>query len=235
MANRSRRRKRKAKLRAQPALLILLMLMTCVLAYSSWRGNSFDRQPARNLSMEQARAMNASIPFVDQHGLTAKPYRFRGSPAAREQAIRCLASAALYEVGDDQRGQRAVIQVILNRVRSPAYPKTVCGVVYQGSDRMTGCQFSFTCDGSETRRAEHAGWPAARQLATSALSGSVFSPVGRATHYHADWIVPYWIDSMDKIAQVNTHIFYAPHHRSLRDLLWRFTGKTKARGSSAAS
>jgi spore germination cell wall hydrolase CwlJ-like protein len=169
--------------------------------------------PSRNrpLTAEQARAVNAGIPFVTASPRIAKPYRFVGTPAARTQAIQCLATAALYEAGSDARGQKAVIQVVLNRLRLPQYPKTVCGVVYQGAERATGCQFSFTCDGSLVRRPEHAGWIAAREAARQALGGYVFAPVGTATHYHTDWIVPYWIGTLDKIARVNTHIFYRPH------------------------
>ena len=158
--------------------------------------------------MEQARSANAAIPIVSDKLIPAKPFYFRGSLAAREQALQCLATAALYEAGDDERGQKAVIQVVLNRVRLAGYPKTVCGVVYQGASRPTGCQFSFTCDGSQTRRPEHAGWAAARSAAEHALSGSVFHPVGTATHYHADWIVPHWIGSLDKVAKIESHIFY---------------------------
>ncbi|WP_332836117.1 cell wall hydrolase [Flavisphingomonas formosensis] len=162
------------------------------------------------LSMEQARAINAAIPFVKGRGGAAPPYFFRGTPAARLQATDCLATAALYEAGADVRGQRAVMQVILNRVRAPGFPKTVCGVVYQGSQRKTGCQFSFTCDGSRQRRPERTGWVDARLRARHALAGTVFKPVGMATHYHTDWIVPYWISSLDKIAKVHSHIFYRP-------------------------
>lgn len=88
------------------------------------------------------------------------------------------------------------------------FPRTICGVVYQGFDRTTGCQFSFTCDGSIRRRTKHFGWSAARRVASEALAGHVFADVGRATHYHADWIVPYWRDSMTKVAKVDTHLFY---------------------------
>ncbi len=161
--------------------------------------------------MEQARSANAAVPFVSGKLVPAKPFHFHGTPAAREQAIQCLATAALYEVGDDERGQQAVIQVVLNRVRIAGYPKTVCGVVYQGAARPTGCQFSFTCDGSQARRPEHAGWTTARSAAQRGLSGYVFRSVGTATHYHADWVVPYWIGSLDKIAKVESHIFYRPH------------------------
>lgn len=161
--------------------------------------------------MDEARVANAAIPFVDGRLKPAAPFHFRGKLAAREQATECLATAAVYEAGDDERGQKAVIQVVLNRVRLPSYPKTVCGVVYQGASRSTGCQFSFSCDGSRTRRPEHLGWEAARRAAKRALSGRVFRPVGTATHYHTDWIMPYWIGSLDKIAQIDSHIFYRPH------------------------
>lgn len=158
--------------------------------------------------MDEARAANAAIPFAEARPVPARPFLFHGTPAGREQAAECLATAALYEAGDDPRGQRAIMQVVLNRVRRPGFPKTICGVVYQGAARKTGCQFSFTCDGSMQRRPERSGWGAARKAAKRALAGHVFRPVGTATHYHTDWIVPYWIDSLDKIAKVRTHIFY---------------------------
>ncbi|RZF63047.1 cell wall hydrolase [Sphingomonas populi] len=166
-----------------------------------------DTRP-KPMTMAQARASNAAVPIDTRRRLAAAPYRFRGGPAQREQAAECLATAALYEAGDDARGQQAVIQVILNRVRAPGFPRTICGVVYQGYTRATGCQFSFTCDRSFDRRPVHLGWAAARRAAKRALAGRVFAEVGRATHYHADWMVPYWRDSLAKIARVGSHVFY---------------------------
>lgn len=160
------------------------------------------------MTMAQARASNAAVPIVADRRGGAAAFHFHGGAAAREQAADCLATAALYEAGDDRRGQRAVIQVILNRVRAPGFPATICGVVYQGSDRLTGCQFSFTCDGSLKRRPVHYGWTRARLAARRALAGTVFPAVGTATHYHADWVVPYWRSSMTKVARVGQHLFY---------------------------
>lgn len=159
-------------------------------------------------TMEEARAFNADVPFVRRRAEPAEPFRFHGTVAARTQAIECLATAAVYEAGSDKKGQMAVIQVVLNRVRLRWFPHTVCGVVYEGSARPTGCQFSFTCDGSRTRRPEHQGWGTARSAAKRALGGYVFAPVGKATQYHTESTVPYWIGSFDKIAQVRSHIFY---------------------------
>ncbi|WP_420136654.1 cell wall hydrolase [Sphingomonas sp.] len=162
----------------------------------------------RPMTMAAARASNALIPIDPSRRGRAAGFHLRKRPAAARRAVECLATAALYEVGDDPQGQRAVMQVILNRVRARGFPGTVCGVVYQGSTRATGCQFSFTCDGSVQRRPIRAGWAGARRRARAALTGAVDEDVGRATHYHADWVVPYWRDSMVKIARVGPHLFY---------------------------
>ena len=187
---------------------VILLLPTL---RDAWRRSN--ERAGGALTMEKARKTNASIPLVPELG-KARAFHFHGSSAARVQALDCLATAAVYEAGDDERGQKAVMQVVLNRLARPGYPKTVCGVVYQGATRTTGCQFSFSCDGSQVRRPERAGWSTARTAARRAPSGRVFRPVGAATHYHADWVVPYWIGSLDKIAQVEGHIFFRPRQHA---------------------
>ena len=159
-------------------------------------------------AMEQARVSNLADPFFAGLIQPATPFRFTGSMADRSNARDCLALAAMAEAGNTDQGQRAVIQVILNRVRHPAFAKTVCGVVFQGSQRQTGCQFTFTCDGSLTRRYGDAAWEAARTRANEALGGRVDAAVGTATHYHTDWVYPSWSPKLQKIAQVETHLFY---------------------------
>ena len=173
-----------------------------------WTPPSRLSDPNKPLTMAQARVANAAVPIRADRRIRATAFRWGGGSAAREQATECLATAALYEAGDDARGQRAVIQTILNRARAPGFPRTICGVVYQGYDRATGCQFSFTCDGSFRRRPVHLGWGSARRRARRALDGAVFAEVGKATHYHADWVVPYWQHSMTKVARVGAHLFY---------------------------
>lgn len=157
---------------------------------------------------DDARAFNATIPFSTAPNPAARPFRFAGGEDDRTRAVDCLTSAVLYEAGDDPVGQRAVAQVVLNRARHPAYPNTVCGVVFQGSERRTGCQFTFTCDGALRRTYSAAAWNRARELATAAIGGRVDPSVGHATHYHTDWVVPYWSSSLDKIVEVNTHLFF---------------------------
>ena len=154
-------------------------------------------------------AINAAVPFSSLPNPAAAPFRFAGSDEDRARSIDCLAAAMIYEAGGgDDEGQRAVAQVVLNRVRHPAYPKSVCRVVFQGSERTTGCQFTFTCDGALARVMSETAWRDARLRAAAALDGRVYAPVGYATHYHTNWVVPYWSSSLDKIAQVGTHLFF---------------------------
>ena len=162
-----------------------------------------------DLSPDDARAFNATVPFSTAPNPAARPFRFAGGPDDLARATDCMAAGILYEAGDDTLGERAVAQVVLNRLHHPAFPKTVCGVVFEGQDRSTGCQFSFSCDGAITRwHPTDDAWRRAREVAAAALSGAVFKPVGYATHYHTDWVVPYWQSSLDKITAVNTHLFF---------------------------
>ena len=162
------------------------------------------------ISAEQAVRINRSIPLLPAREAAAKPFGLgNANGAAREAALNCLAQAVYYEAGrESDDGQRAVAQVVLNRVRHPAFPASVCGVVYEGATRPTGCQFTFTCDGSLVRRPDAAGWDRARRIAAAALQGSVYRPVGNATHYHADYVVPVWAASLAKTDVVGTHLFY---------------------------
>ena len=163
----------------------------------------------RQVAPDQAVKINADIPVVGGPNPSASPFVFKGNAAAHTQALNCLASATYYEAGNqDADGERAVAQVVLNRVRHPAFPASICRVVYEGSTRSTGCQFTFTCDGSLNRRPDADGWRRSMAVAEAALSGFVYAPVGWATHYHANYVVPYWASSMSKSAVVGDHLFY---------------------------
>ncbi len=163
----------------------------------------------KQVAPDQALKINAAIPVASGPNPVAVPFVFKGNASARSQALQCLASAVYYEAGNqDADGERAVAQVVLNRVRHPAFPASVCGVVYEGSTRTTGCQFTFTCDGSLYRQPDANGWRRAYEVAEAALSGYVYAPVGYATHYHADYVVPYWASTLAKNAIVGAHIFY---------------------------
>lgn len=155
-----------------------------------------------------ARARNTAVAFWPGPLDAARPFAFQGSEVDRARALDCLATAVLYEAGDDTVGEAAVAQVVLNRVRHPAFPATVCGVVYQGAERATGCQFTFTCDGSLRRQMPDAAWRRAREVARRALAGGVDRTVGLATHYHTDWVYPYWSPELRKLARVGSHLFF---------------------------
>jgi spore germination cell wall hydrolase CwlJ-like protein len=141
----------------------------------------------------------------------ALAFRYHGESQAEfeERERRCLATAIYFEArGEPKRGQIAVGQVILNRVRSPIFPETICGVVYQGQMHK-GCQFSFTCDGHTDNPKDDAQWSLAQDLANKIMSGEEWLPeVGYSTYYHANYVSPDWARSMNKIDKIGRHIFY---------------------------
>lgn len=141
-------------------------------------------------------------------------YASRGDAQSYARASDCLTAAIYYEAASESdAGQRAVAQVVLNRVYHPSWPNTVCGVVFQGSERTTGCQFTFTCDGALARKPSRGGWDRARRIAVAALNGEVFEPVGDATNYHTIWIRPWWAPSLSNLTTIGAHTFYRPHGR----------------------
>jgi hypothetical protein len=140
--------------------------------------------------------------------------RVAAAKPGRARELTCLTQAVYFEArGESVRGQQAVATVIMNRVKNPNFPKTVCGVVYQGAAHRNGCQFSFACDGQAERVVEHTAWDRARSVAARALSGAVLRDIGSATHFHATGVDPEWGSRMLRVAQVGLHVFYRfnPH------------------------
>ncbi|WP_114953131.1 cell wall hydrolase [Sphingosinicella terrae] len=138
-------------------------------------------------------------------------FAFRGRTATDQlRSLDCLAQAVYYEAASESEdGQRAVAQVVLNRVRHPAWPNSVCGVVYQGPMRPGGgCQFTFTCDGSLGRPAGGIAWARARALAAEALAGRVHAAVGNSTHYHTHAVSPSWAPRLQPTLSIGAHAFY---------------------------
>jgi spore germination cell wall hydrolase CwlJ-like protein len=123
----------------------------------------------------------------------------------------CLARAVYFEArSESERGQMAVAKVILNRVKSPKYPNTICGVVYQGTHRRNSCQFSFACDGLPDDVKQPGAWINAKRIAQKAIAGDpkTAAMLGGALHYHADYVKPKWAKHMRKAIKIGTHIFY---------------------------
>ncbi len=158
---------------------------------------------------EAAEEVNALRPFSTLPIRPMRPFVLQADSADQARALTCLAQAVYYESAREPAvGQAAVAQVVLNRLRHPAYPKSVCGVVYQGAARATGCQFTFTCDGSLAHPPPPALWTQAQMVARKALGGFVMKDVGSATHYHAAYVAPYWAPTLVKMKQIGQHIFY---------------------------
>jgi spore germination cell wall hydrolase CwlJ-like protein len=146
--------------------------------------------------------------------LTQRLQQREAHPEVLQQArdLDCLTDAVYYESrGEALRGQQAVAQVVMNRLKNPRFPKTVCGVVFQRAS--AGCQFSFACDGAMRHARDRDAWDEARRVAARSLSGFVLRDVGSATHYHTVDVSPGWGPKMLRVAQVGLHIFYRrnPH------------------------
>jgi hypothetical protein len=175
--------------------------------------------PLETFLPQQTLALGAAQALVDNYArpltrINPTPPSFDStwlSETDRVAAGTCLATAIYYEAnGEPPSGQQAVAQVVLNRLRNPHYPKSVCAVVYEGAERRTGCQFTFACDGSLARRPSPEGMARARRVADAALHGMVSTLAGQATHYHTVWIVPRWAGELLKVAIIGHHVFYRP-------------------------
>ncbi len=127
-----------------------------------------------------------------------------------EKEQRCLAEAIYFEArGESEEGQVAVAQVVLNRVKNPSYPNSICGVVYQNQHKRNRCQFSFACDGIKDRISQPKSWSLAQRLAKEVIGGKQYSKmVDASTHYHATYVNPRWAKAMAKRGKVGLHIFY---------------------------
>ncbi len=131
-------------------------------------------------------------------------------PDNLDKEQRCLAEAVYFEArSESEEGQAAVAQVVLNRVRSGLYPSSICGVVYQNRHRHLACQFTFACEGKSLRIAEPDSWDDAKRVASAVLEGKTYlADVGGATHYHANYVRPYWSRRLKKMDVIGRHIFY---------------------------
>ncbi len=209
---------------------LIFFAFICVGAASWWfSGEANDAQPvqisiqqAKNLASltegEAAEIVTEGTSAHDRNALIplsgGKLQRLSGFSAldgtdgSYGTALKCMTQAIYYEAANEPaQGKRAVAQVVLNRMRHPAYPSSVCGVVYDGANKRV-CQFSFTCDGSLLRAPMARQWKESLAVAKAALTGTIEPSVGTATHYHADYVVPRWAYNLGKIDKIGVHIFY---------------------------
>ena len=192
----------------------------CVLAFASSPPNAVAADeptaPAMRANvLALAPGVVAMAPIPDAVSVTTGPDgATRATAVDRPQGEKnCLATAIYFEArGESTKGQKAVAEVVLTRARTPGRPKTICGVVYEGAGRATGCQFSFACDGVSDRVRDAAAWLHAERVATTVMrTRDRTNPVARgATYYHASYVTPSWATHMIKVAQIGSHIFYRP-------------------------
>jgi len=171
--------------------------------------NPKDAAPAT--TKNETIANKGEVTGAEQHPKTPAE-RLNLTDKSRPKAEKCLANAIYFEArGEPVRGQIAVAQVVMNRVFSGYYPHDVCGVVYQDSHRHLACQFTFACDGIPDTINEPDAWKRATEIARDTLDGKLWLPdVGKATHYHAYWVHPWWVHEMRRIDRIGVHTFYRP-------------------------
>ena len=177
-------------------------------AYAPVEPDYARESPFESLLKVDTAKLALAVPFAPGDHAWARNPLPKSVMSVAEQ--RCLAAGVYFEArGESVKGQAAVAQVILNRVKNPRYPNTVCGVVYQNDDWRNRCQFSFACDGIKDRINEPSHWRKAKEVAYAVASGEIYLPeVGSATHYHATYVKPRWARTMEKMKKIGTHIFY---------------------------
>ncbi|MFM8749848.1 cell wall hydrolase [Rhabdaerophilum sp.] len=131
-------------------------------------------------------------------------------PETRRREMKCLAEAVYFEArSEPETGQAAVAQVVINRAKSGLYPTSICGVVYQNRHRYKACQFTFACEGKALVIREPDAWAVATRVAQEVLEGQIYLPaVGASTHYHADYVAPWWSRRLKRTDRIGRHIFY---------------------------
>jgi hypothetical protein len=159
---------------------------------------------ALGVTPDLRQAAGTPMPLVPEYSrawIAARPV------ASGDADWSCLAKAIYFEArGESIRGQFAVAEVILNRVDSPLYPRTVCRVVNQGGGG--GCQFSFTCDGRKDRIRDREAFAIAGKIARVMLDGAPRALTDGATHFHTRNVRPGWAHRMPRTAAIGAHLFY---------------------------
>ena len=204
---------------ADIALFAADMPLPDKLVFSGSRGKRMPSLPGR-----YARALNGS-PLVPRTFRSGKAFGGLAEREFQKRERRCMTTALYFEArSEPESGQIAVGQVVMNRVRSPDYPDTICGVVYQGSSRRTGCQFSFTCDGKADKPNSKSHWERSKRLSNQVLEGQIWlKSIGHATHYHADYVAPRWRRKMHRLKKIGRHIFYKAPKVSVTETYQRYT------------
>ncbi len=175
---------------------------------------------ANRVAEQRLRNKQSGIQYptlVGVEGSGISPTTLIANAKHKERELNCLAEAVYYESRSETKdGQKAVAEVVLNRVKSKNFPNTICGVVYQGAERTSGCQFSFTCDGSTSHTPSGKVWKRSKMVAQHMILEASAPMTWRSTHYHTTKVKPVWADSLRHTRQYETHVFYRPMPRKSR-------------------
>jgi spore germination cell wall hydrolase CwlJ-like protein len=165
---------------------------------------------APSISSHPAPPPKAGAPAAPQTSRPVPPRSPLVGIVKSDKEMRCLAEAIYFEArSEPEKGQAAVAQVVLNRTQHEAYPNTVCGVVYQNRHRYLACQFTFACEGKALRTDEPGPWSTAQRIARDVAEGRTYLPgVGNATHYHANYVRPWWARYMERRERIGRHLFF---------------------------
>jgi spore germination cell wall hydrolase CwlJ-like protein len=207
--------------RADRALMgaFVLMLVTAgaAAAYSPFTDKMADAPEPVAVLMPAVAAVavpTARPVLADTVRVIAAPTAAQVAAVARvvsDTQTQCLADAMYYEArGEGVVGEKAVAEVVYNRVHSRLFPRTICGVVYEGAHLSTGCQFSFTCDGEMHSAKSHEDWIRARVLAAAIVSGVIKlgDETDGAIAYHATYVDPDWGSNLVRTVRIGNHVFY---------------------------
>jgi spore germination cell wall hydrolase CwlJ-like protein len=122
---------------------------------------------------------------------------------------KCLSEALYFEArGETVKGQFAVAEVILNRVKSDDFPGSLCNVIHQGTGKKYQCQFTYTCDGYAEVISEPRAYDRVSKIARAVLDGKVPSLTDGATYYHTTAVSPRWSRVFTRTAKIGVHLFY---------------------------
>jgi hypothetical protein len=208
------------KRRAGFGLMLLLLSASCTTMPHGVRSASSGTAPSSGLTIPLDDPLPAGPPrlgyrlssFFSEILSWSPLHRHPPVPGADDDAtLNCLTAAVYYEArSESEDGQRAVAQVVLNRVGKSSFPRSICGVIHQRSVVSGGCQFDFVCDGSQRRRRENGAWAVALRIARRALGGETYDPVGSATFYHSTAVSPEWSHRFVRVTMIGAHIFYRP-------------------------
>lgn len=137
----------------------------------------------------------------------------------------CLALNIYFEAKSEPiKGKMAVALTPISRAKVDEFPDTICNVVWQKRRHpRTGkwvAQFTWTLDGKPDEPRNQRQWTEAQNMASAIFSeGSngwhIVDFTNGATHYHANYVDPWWRNKLPYLTKVGAHLFYGSEENEL--------------------